>query len=71
MNYTYTEISKEDKVAVLDSMIVFYLEQKQTLLDNMEEIQSYNKPEKVSMAVEAIDDYTNKIKTLNSILQAL
>lgn len=64
-------LTKEDKELVISDLIIFYTEQKKTLLDSMEEIQSYNKPEKVSMTLDTITDYENKIETLNSILQTL
>jgi hypothetical protein len=71
MNYTYTEITKEDKLSVVDNVITFYLEQRQILLDRMEEIQSYNKPDKVTMTQDRIEDYTKIIEALNSHKDAI
>ncbi len=64
-------ITKEDKLSILTNFYSFYENQKEETISRMEEIASYGKPEKVSMAQEFIENMEANLAVLQELIDSL
>lgn len=64
-------ITKEDKLSILTNFYSFYENQKEETASRMEEIASYGKPEKVSMAQEFIESMEANLTVLQELIDSL
>lgn len=64
-------ITVEDRLSILNNLHSFYQSQKDETIARMEEIASYGKPEKVSMAQEFIESMEINLTVLQGLIDAL
>ena len=66
-----TYITVEDKLSILNNLYSFYQYQRDETVSRMEEIASYGKPEKVSMAQEFIESMEANLTVLQEFIDSL
>lgn len=64
-------ITLEDRLSILNNLYSFYKSQKDETIARMEEIASYGKPEKISMAQEFIENMETNLTILQEFIDSL